>query len=1211
MAGEARISELLLRWEELAEKGQPPTAEELCRECPELLPAVQQQIAALRDFAAVIAKPVPNSPHGQAGPNGTPQVDTPPGTELCREFPELAPAVQQQIAALRNFAAEIAKPGPNSPGGQAGPNGTLQAGDPASPVASGEGTLPYPGGATEPGVAGLVPGYDILGELGRGGMGVVYRARQRSLNRLVALKMILAGSHAHPEELARFRTEAEAVAHLHHPNIVQIHEIGEYEGLPYFSLEFVEGGSLAQAVAGTPQAALKAAGLVETLARAVHHAHERGIVHRDLKPANILLTADGTVKITDFGLAKRLDDPGGPTRAGAVLGTPSYMAPEQAEGRLGTIGPATDVYALGAILYNLLTGRPPFLGESAWETVNQVLANDPVPPSRLQPRIPRDLETICLKCLAKAPHQRYAGALELAEDLRRCANREPIRARPAGRIERGIKWARRKPVAAMLVGVSVLFFVALIGAGALYVRSQQQEARFYHEELKKAETRQEIKDRIHQWLARAEKYILTGQWKNADTELGEAAAVLATTDLGADDLRTEVAQRRAELRPHLEEQEHREQAQKRLQGFRASFDDCLFYETLFTGLDPAENRGRSATAARSALAVYGLDQEKPSVPWLERDRPYFKAQEYNRLVEGCYELLLIWAEFEASGRAGLPAGGDQTRKQAALALALLDRAESLGKVQGLASRTYHLRRVRYTAQAHGETGHPDEVAAHAPKASGALDWFLLALEAYRLGQYEQAGQACQEVLGRQDNHFWARYILALCHLRASRWLQGKAELTVCLDKRPEFVWPRLLRGLASRELGAKQKEAAEYEVARADLDAALKQDRSPLAQYVGLVNRGVLSILQQRYDEAIADLQEAVKHNAGGYQGYSNLAQAYQAVKKWDQAAQALDQAIAFAPDLAFLYENRARVHLERQSPKAARADFERAIAREPRGSQSLRLVSNQVEVGRLLQDEGKYEAALARYQAALSIRPEFALAHRLAAEALLALNRRTEAGAALDRYLALTSRPQAEVYQARGLLHAQARQYPAAVEMYTLALHEAPEVLTTRSYRGWTYLLMDAARPALEDFQECLRRQPTNADALAGRGNARVRLRQLDEAVADAEAAVKQGQATDRLLYNVACIYALAVAQLELEGRAGRDRQPQRLALYQDKALDYLRLALEKVPAQRRETFWREQVQADPTLASLRRAPGFPPLAARYGREKAGVRSQESGVRE
>jgi hypothetical protein len=299
-------------------------------------------------------------------------------------------------------------------------------------------------------------------------MGVVYRARQLRLNRLVALKMIPAGAHASPEDLGRFRREAEAVAQLQHPNIVAIHEVGEHAGLQHFSLELVEGTTLRARLGATPQPIRPAARLLEQLALAIHFAHERGIVHRDLKPDNILLAAPagstehsdaealqvatlyGVPKIADFGLAKRLGDDSGQTRTGQVVGTPSYMAPEQAEGKKD-VGPSADVYALGAILYECLTGRPPFQGATPLDTLWQMLNEEPIAPGRLRPKLPRDLEVICLKCLEKEPRKRYASAAELADDLHRFQAGESIQARPAAAPERLWRWSRRNPVAASLL----------------------------------------------------------------------------------------------------------------------------------------------------------------------------------------------------------------------------------------------------------------------------------------------------------------------------------------------------------------------------------------------------------------------------------------------------------------------------------------------------------------------------------------------------------------------------------------------------------------------------------------------------------------------------------------------------------------------------------------------------------------------------------------
>ena len=331
--------------------------------------------------------------------------------------------------------------------------------------------------------------FELLEEIARGGMGVVFKARQVSLHRLVAVKMILSRQIASQDDLRRFEIEAEAVARLQHPNVVQIYAVGDTDGQPYLALEYVEGGSLAKKLDGAPQPARQAAELVECLARAIQVAHQHGIVHRDLKPANVLLTPEGVPKIADFGLAKRVEVDTGETRTGVILGTPSYMAPEQAGGSARNIGPAADIYALGAILYECLTGRPPFRAENPMETVVQVLADEPVPPRRLMPKLPRDLETISLKCLQKAPARRYATAAELADDLRRYLEDRPITARPIRGWQRMIKWSRRRPAAAALIAVIVVALAALIGGGAWYNARLKVAIKQSNENLATAERR--------------------------------------------------------------------------------------------------------------------------------------------------------------------------------------------------------------------------------------------------------------------------------------------------------------------------------------------------------------------------------------------------------------------------------------------------------------------------------------------------------------------------------------------------------------------------------------------------------------------------------------------------------------------------------------------------------------------------------------------------
>jgi serine/threonine-protein kinase len=333
------------------------------------------------------------------------------------------------------------------PAGEAPTASVQPAGHATTAEATPTGNRPWP----------TLPGYELLDIAGRGGMGVVYRARQTGLNRIVAVKVLIAGAHAGPRELARFRAEAEAVGKLRHPNIVAVHDAGTADGIPYLTLEYVEGGNLARKAAGRPQPPAEAARLVETLARAVEAAHAAGILHRDLKPGNVLLTPDGTPKITDFGLSKRLDGDEGHTASGTILGTASYMAPEQAGGKRKNLGPATDVYALGAILYELLTGRPPFRAETDLDTILAIHSEPPARPRKLAPEVPRDLEAICLRCLEKEPVRRYASAAALAEDLRRWLAGTKPRPPRAGR--------RRLLFAALALLAVTLAAVALFRRG--------------------------------------------------------------------------------------------------------------------------------------------------------------------------------------------------------------------------------------------------------------------------------------------------------------------------------------------------------------------------------------------------------------------------------------------------------------------------------------------------------------------------------------------------------------------------------------------------------------------------------------------------------------------------------------------------------------------------------------------------------------------------
>ncbi len=360
--------------------------------------------------------------------------------EVCADDPALLTEVRRRWERLRKTEAEVEAIFPTSHG------------HPPRSITAAQ-SLPS------------IKGYHIEGVLGRGGMGIVYRARHIRLNRPVAIKMLPLGPLASENELAALQREAEAVAALDHPFIVKVYDVGEIDGLAYFTMEFLDGGTLAHRLGGAPQPSRPAAEMAARLADAVHSAHRAGIVHRDLKPANILLSPDGAPKIVDFSLARRFGPRPTQTLTGARFGTPSYMAPEQAAGEAGAFCPAVDVYALGAVLYEMLTGRPPFKAESSSETLRQVVAEAPAPPSRLNCRVPRDLETIVLKCLEKSPQRRYESAAALADDLNRFLHDQPIRARPVGMVGRAVRWTRRNPTLAALVCTSVLLLAVAAGAG--------------------------------------------------------------------------------------------------------------------------------------------------------------------------------------------------------------------------------------------------------------------------------------------------------------------------------------------------------------------------------------------------------------------------------------------------------------------------------------------------------------------------------------------------------------------------------------------------------------------------------------------------------------------------------------------------------------------------------------------------------------------------
>ncbi|WP_406694050.1 protein kinase [Singulisphaera sp. Ch08] len=1024
-----------------------------------------------------------------------------------------------------------------------------------------------------------VPDFEILEELGRGGMGVVYKARQRSLNRLVALKMIRDGGRARPRDLARFRIEAKAVARLRHANILQIYEIGDEAGLPFVALELLEGGSLEVRMAGTPQPGHRAAETLGILARAIHAAHQAGIIHRDLKPSNVLFTYDGIPKITDFGLAKRLEEDDGHTESGQVMGSPSYISPEQARGRNREVGPTADIYSLGAILYQMLTGRPPFRGTTPVETVMQVIHEEPVPPSRLLSKVPRDLETICLKCLDKEPRRRYASAIDLADDLGRYLAGEPIRARPTPLWERGLKWTRRRPTAAILMALGLAAVVGLGVSGLRYEHNLRQQAR----DLASARLAGDYA------LSDAGKAVTRGDLNGArDTLVKLSTRLEGEPRLAA--LNAQAASLLDRIRRGLADRDAREHAKARFGRFLRLRDEAIIRDVHFTGLDLPDDPKATRQAVRAALAVFETpDQAGSGI--LAPLPDSLTAQERVDVIRGTHELLLVLAE--AVSR---PAAGEDPLKQARQALGILDAA---AQVHPLPSPAYHLRRAACLARAGDEPGASRQrVEAERLEPADAFDHFLLGREWSKRGSLARAKRHFDAALRLQPDHFWALCLSAICELNASppHPAVAKVALRDCLTRQPDFAWLYLLRGFACGQIAAAETNQAladqSFEDAEADFRKALELGSGQELRYALRVNRGLVRFKRDRLSEAIVDLREAIAIDPSRFNAYVTLAHLDREQGQLEEAAALLDRAIELKPDLAPLYRTRALWKLESKDREAALSDLDETLRREP--PRSPEAAGDHALRGHLLCVAGRYREALDACDAALEINPDQAEAHRWRVAALLELKRYDDVLLSCDGYLA-NGHASAELLEIRGLAKAHRKDYAGSIADYTRALALKPDRATLYAHRGWAHLISEAPKLALLDFEEAVRLDPGSGDAFSGRGSALVLLGQHRSAVADAEEALRHGEPSPRMYYNAARTYAQAAAVAAAHvGARGRDAMDVSFR-YQDRSLELLGDALGRIPDGQRDAFWREVIHADEALRAIRRRPRFTELSARF----------------
>jgi serine/threonine protein kinase/predicted Zn-dependent protease len=1095
--------------------------------------------------------------------------------------------IELLLAADREASAVLRAPAPPDATSQlTPPTRTLTSSEPSMPGVAG-GSEPLPDGVTlnesfdvdgPLAIAGLSQ-FDLLAELGRGGMGVVYKARHRRLNRIVALKMIRDSKHASPETHKRFLIEAEAVARLRHPNIVEIYDFGEAEDYPFVTLEMLEGGSLADRLKGTTQPGRAAAELVATLARAMHEAHRAGIVHRDLKPANVLFDRDSRPKITDFGLAKRLEVDEGHTRTGQIMGTPSYMAPEQAQGLTHQIGPPADIYALGAILYELLTGRPPFKSSSMMETLHQVVYNDVVPPSRIEPRIARDLETICLKCLQKEPQRRYGTALELADDLYRYLDNRPIRARRTPLWERGVKWVRRRPATATLLALATAAAVVLAVLGW----NDRQEL-----DRRRAASEKEIE--------KAQARLLGGDWDEGRFILG-----ILVTDLKQesrlDDIRGRAERLLEQSERKLADAAEKRRAQERQHDFVLHRDEAFLHESRFSNLDLPVDVSKTRAAARAALAVFALSGtgDAWTFPPLPRTlTPHERAQ----IADECYELLLVLAEAVAEA---LP--GEDPVRQADRSLRILDQASGL---RSQPTRAWHRARAACLALKRDQDGAARErAAADRLRPATVLDHFLAGREGFQRQDWKTAFEEFEAVLRKQPGHFWALCLSAMASLQTNQPGSAKLGLSACIERQPEFAWLHALHGLASGQQALQARTAgktlkiedgsieaaveAQFDSAEADFRQALELlDRNPNdeVRWIALIDRALIRFHRGWLDQSVADLEEAIRLNERHYNAFASLAQVLQRQKKWDEADARFTRAIALKPGLAALYRGRAAVRLERDDPSpahraAALRDLEDAIRYEKPGNPVV--ARDHVRRGELLRREQRFEDALGACDAALKAAPDFDMAHRLRVLVLLDLDRPDKVIASCDGALA-QGKPWPDIHEIRGLARANRRDFLGAIEDYSHALVLHPGQPRVLSSRGLAYLLCDAPRLALHDFDEALRREPSNGEAHSGRGWALVQLGDHRAAVAEAEESLRLDPPTARRARNAARIYALAAAAAAAEVTRSGQLAVTLVDRYQDRAVALVKLALERTPAGRRAAYWQDQVVDDPALRSLQR---------------------------
>jgi tetratricopeptide (TPR) repeat protein len=939
--------------------------------------------------------------------------------DVCRSCPELLPELRERWQQMCRVRAEL---------------------DALFPPLAESGTGP-PALPQERTALPQIPGYEVEAVLGRGGMGVVFRARHLRLNRTVALKMLIAGGYAAPGELRRFRREAQALAGLLHPNIVQVHDAGDVEGRPFFTMELVEGGPLSRQLAGRPQPTQRAAEVVTILAGAVQFAHRSGIVHRDLKPANILLTEDDTLKISDFGLAQFLEEGDRLTASGARLGTPCYMAPEQTLGKVSAIGPAVDIYALGVILYELLTGRPPFEVETAAEIERRVLAEEPVPPSRTNAKVPRDLETICLKCLHKNAARRYASAQDLADDLHRFLDGKPVVARPVGVFERAGKWARRRPALATLMTALLLLLGAAAGLG-LWLQ-HQASSRAIEKGHRQLRARQAIETTIYKAYesGRAER------WDEAKRILAGAANHLPDAD--ADELRSRVAQAKTNL-----------QFAQDLEAIRTKSVDEIVDR--FIGGVPDYRGFAEGYSKAFASANFDVEGDSDAAATRVRSAP---------LAEQTIAALDLWAFAAFRQNRG------SLQKQLLRIAQLADPDPAWRdhfRNPSLWRDRQALLRLAYDAP---KT--PEPPLAHQLAIAGAL------LTDLDRGERDEQMRLLRDALDHRPGDFWLNWEMAIALSRNRRYAESATYLRIVNALRPSSLF--------ENSLGITLDLAGEFDESVRHLRAAVVQEpRNRIYSY----NLAVDLARANRLDEAEAQCRHALEVDPNDFLAYQALGMMFWDRARFDDAVPMFQKAAERAPRVPAVLLNLGAVLFAAGRYAEALTAFQDHINQD----QTRRdiLLDRHRGAGQCLAKLGRHDEAIAEF---LWVIRELDSAKRRAdvdpsdgvrygdaqvglTESLVCLGRFKEGGAAarLVWGLPTLAEPRHEVLQRQ--LNICQELAPLETKLPAiLADNDQPaDVATRRALAEWCYKYRRLPAAAVRLFDGMFLKQPLRAEDLQTR---------------------------------------------------------------------------------------------------------------------------------